>query len=281
MSDDSVDSRQVGADNESERLEALAAQLRAGAEEWSCLTRKRLEIALHYGPVLMEWKELVGHGCWQKSIRDQVKGLDIRTCNRWKRIAEHKAKVEAALASWPDVGWGVVRMLDYLAGKFDPTRPDEIDEEDDAPVSTAADDAASGAGDAGGEDTAITESDEEGRPDAAATHLPALRLPTSPHIRAAPKVSSQASLKRKGGTRNRPKVSPKATSTAAVAEVVEFEVEITKALKVVVPKGVTDEQVRMAFVNNEVQFEISAGDGAWTLTDEGMPGKVQQVRPWD
>ncbi len=264
-----------------ERLEALAAQLRAGAEEWSCLNRKRLEIALHYGPVLIEWKELVGHGCWQKSIRDQVKGLDIRTCNRWKRIAEHKAQVEAALALWPNVGWGIVRMLDYLAGKFDPTRPDEIDEEDDAPASTAAHDAASGAGDAGDEDTAITESDEEGRPDAAATLPLALRFPPAPPQRADPTVRIQSPVKRAGVTKNRPKASFKATSTAPTTEAVEFEVEIVKVLKVVVPKGVTGERVRMAFVNNEVQFEISADDEAWALTDEGLPGQVKKVRPWD
>lgn len=280
MSSDNVEDRpeEPGKD---ERLEALAAQLRAGAEEWSCLTRKRLEIALHYGPVLMEWKELVGHGCWQKSIRDQVKGLDIRTCNRWKRIAEHKEQVEAALALWPDVGWGVVKMLDYLSGKFDPACPDEIDEEAEASVIAEQDHSAIGVGEATDHEGEFTESDEEEEPSEGVTHPPALRFPTSQHIRADPKVSSQVPLKRKGGTKGRPKLSFETTSKAAVAEVVGFEVEITKTLKVVVPKGVTDEQVRMAFVNNEVQFEISVDDEAWTLTDEGLPGIVKWVRPWD
>lgn len=280
MSSDNVEDRpeEPGKD---ERLEALAAQLRAGAAEWSCLTRKRLEIALHYGPVLIEWKDLVGHGSWQKSIREQVKGLDIRTCNRWKRIAEHKEQVEAALASWPDVGWGVVKMLDYLSGKFDPACPDEIDEEAEASVIAEQDHSAIGVGEAIDHEGEFTESDEEEEPSEGVTRPPALRFPTTPYFRADPKVSSQVPLKRKGGTKGRPKLSFVTTSKAAVAEVVGFEVEITKTLKVVVPKGVTDEQVRMAFVNNEVQFEISVDDEAWTLTDEGLPGIVKWVRPWD
>ncbi len=264
-----------------ERLEALAAQLRAGAAEWSCLTRKRLEIALHYGPVLIEWKDLVGHGSWQKSIREQVKGLDIRTCNRWKRIAEHKEQVESALASWPDVGWGVVKMLDYLSGKFDPACPDEIDEEAEASVIAEPDHSAIGVGEAADQEGEVTESDEEGELDVGATHPPALRFPTTPHLRADPKVSSQVPLKRKDVKKDRPKPPFKPPSKAAVAEVVEFEVEIVKVLKVVAPKGVTDERVKMAFVNKEVQFKISAEDEAWTLTDEGLPGNVHHVRPWD
>lgn len=185
----------------------------------------------------------MGHGSWQKSIREQVKGLDIRTCNRWKRIAESEAKVEAALASWPDVGWGVVKMLDYLSGKFNPASPDEIGEGEDGPASTVTDVSAIGAGDAGDKDEAIAVSRrEEGEPDewrltrppsGSGPHTisgPLRRChPSDPETEGRDEGQAQAALQgnlqgshRRGG---------------------ECEVEIVKVLKVIVPKGVADERV--------------------------------------
>ena len=257
-----------------DRLTWLAAQLEAGFEQLHCLKKKGLDLALHYGPFLLEWKELVGHGGWQKDVREKVKGADLRTCNRWKRIAEHRTDVDDALTRWPDVKWGLVRMLDYLSGKFDPNNPNEY--EDDGGDGTAPVEApptSAGPSEVAGLGSATTDGQETV---GEATTPPTIRFPTL--AQAQPGVNGTAPPPAHGRGKKPRQSKPPVPDARAGAT--EYEVEIVKVLKVIVPRTVTENVVKQAFENRQVQFRISVEDQAWTISDEGLPGKVKHVNPW-
>jgi hypothetical protein len=268
-----------------QRKERLTARLEAGFREWHslkseayCLKRKSLDLALEYGPLILEWKELVGHGTWQKEVREKVNGADLRTCNRWKRIAQHKEKVLTALAQWLDVRWGLVKMLAYLSGKFDPANPQRAPSRAKGGDDTAS---AEGATTSAGKDddslgSTVTDEGQGDGPAGEATLPRTLRFPATSSTR--PGANGTASPLPHGRSQ-KPRL-PKRPVPDAGAGVTEYEVEIVKVLKVIVPKNVTEDVVKKAFENKEVQFQISVQGQAWTLSDVGIPGKVKHVRPW-
>ncbi len=265
-------------EDKKERLNWLTAQLEAGFEEWHGLKKKGLEVALYYGSLLLEWRELAGHGSWQQEVREKVKGADIRTCNRWKRIAEHREEVEDALARWPEVRWGLVRMLDYISGRFDPDQPQGYEEDDGeyAPAevevggkpgggmptvgvekSTASAGAGSEAGLAGGLDGAGQAGEQEECQE------------DRPGTPAAP--AEGASTQPDQG-QSEPTVRPAAKRN-------EFEVEVRLGFKLSVPDHVAAQDVSEAIrfaerwtvgINTPFEFELS---------EKGVV--VSLVRPWD
>ena len=63
---------------------------------------------------------MIKYRFFQKEIATRFPDVSYATHLRWMRIAENETKVDQAIKDFPDVKWGIVPMLDYLDGKWNP-----------------------------------------------------------------------------------------------------------------------------------------------------------------
>lgn len=105
------------------RFEELVEDLKKGIAEFFKTNFKYLEIAKKNGAILLELKSMIKYGLFQKEIATRFPEVSYGTHLRWMRIAENETKVDQAIKDFPDVKWGIVPMLDYFDGKWDPANP--------------------------------------------------------------------------------------------------------------------------------------------------------------
>jgi len=105
------------------RFEELVEDLKKGIAEFFKTNFKYLEIAKKNGAILLELKSMIKYGLFQKEIATRFPDVSYGTHLRWMRIAENEIKVDQAIKDFPDVKWGIVPMLDYFDGKWDPANP--------------------------------------------------------------------------------------------------------------------------------------------------------------
>jgi hypothetical protein len=97
--------------NLSNRLPALAAEIRAAHADAETAAKTATARAIEAGERLLEAKELVRHGEWLSWLRDNV-GVSPRMAQNYMRIAKHRAKCET-----------VSHLRDALAGIADAADP--------------------------------------------------------------------------------------------------------------------------------------------------------------
>lgn len=127
-----------GDDDNAQQFGSLISALNDGFNQYYKLQSRSLQIAREYGPKLLELKSLIAHGKFQHAIAEIFPFVSYDTCLRWMNIAKQETTVAQTLTDYPDVNWGLVNMLNYLNGNFDPTNP--IDRSSDESFEDVSDD---------------------------------------------------------------------------------------------------------------------------------------------
>ena len=91
---------------------------------------EKLTIARTCGPLLWDLKALVPHGSFKQALRDRFPKVNYAKCNRWMVLAKHEEEIQVALEKYPDVAWGLKKMIDFLKGFWTPEEEAEDDEDD-------------------------------------------------------------------------------------------------------------------------------------------------------
>ena len=115
------------------RYEELVGELKKGIAELfnlknqilgndSFIRMKCIYNAMNNGFKLLELKKIIQIGCYQKEIEVLFPDASYDTYIRWMKIAENETKVNQAFNDFPDVKWGVMSLLAYFDGKFDPAK---------------------------------------------------------------------------------------------------------------------------------------------------------------
>jgi len=127
------------------RYEELVEELKKGIAEFFNLKNqivgddkffklKCIKIAMQNGFKLLGLKEIIHKGCFQKEIEVVFPDSSYDTYLRWMKIAENETKVYQAINDFPDVKWGVMSLLNYLDGKFDPAKKQKENSSQNIPV---------------------------------------------------------------------------------------------------------------------------------------------------
>lgn len=115
------------------RYEELVGELKKGIADFFNLKNqivgndkffklKCIKIAMQNGFKLLGLKEIIQNRCFQKEIEVVFPDASYDTYLRWMKIAENETKVYQAINDFPDVKWGVMSLLAYFDGRFDPVK---------------------------------------------------------------------------------------------------------------------------------------------------------------
>jgi len=127
------------------RYEELVEELKKGIAEFFNLKNqivgddkffklKCIKIAMQNGFKLLGLKEIIQIGRFQKEIEVVFPDASYDTYLRWMKIAENETKVYQAINDFPDVKWGVMSLLNYLDGRFDPAKKQKENSSQNIPV---------------------------------------------------------------------------------------------------------------------------------------------------
>ena len=127
------------------RYEELVGELKKGIAEFfnlknqitsndSFIRMKCVYNAMNNGFKLLELKKIIQIGCYQKEIEVLFPDASYDTYIRWMKIAEKETKVNEAFNDFPDVKWGVMSLLAYFDGKFDPAKKQKENSPQNIPV---------------------------------------------------------------------------------------------------------------------------------------------------
>lgn len=108
-----------------EKITELLDQIGEGLQADDATNFQKLTIARHYGPMLLELKELVPHGAFEQTLAQRFPKVSRSKCYRWRYLAENEDRVAAAIERYPDVAWGPTKMIDFLQGRWSPEAEDE------------------------------------------------------------------------------------------------------------------------------------------------------------
>jgi hypothetical protein len=114
-------------DSTEKRIAELLDQIGEGIQADNDANLTKLEIARKVGPLLFELKELCPHGTFKHRLKERHPNFHYTTPNRWMYVAKNEERVAAALEKFPDVAWGLKKMIDYLRGSWSPEAEDEVD----------------------------------------------------------------------------------------------------------------------------------------------------------
>jgi hypothetical protein len=114
------------------RYEELVGELKKGIAEFFNL--KSIKIVMDNGFKLLGLKEIIHKGRFQKEIEVVFPDSSYDTYLRWMKIAENETKVRLAIHDFPDVKWGVMSLVNYLDGRFDPAKKQKENSSQNIPV---------------------------------------------------------------------------------------------------------------------------------------------------
>jgi hypothetical protein len=110
----------VGGQPQSNRLPILAASINDHLGAAEAATRRGLEHAIAAGMLLLEAKELVGHGDWLAWLKDNCR-IGSRQAQTWMRLARNRHKLEAIKNE--SAAHLTIAAAEALVGKPRPERP--------------------------------------------------------------------------------------------------------------------------------------------------------------
>ena len=84
--------------------------------------------------LIKKLKKIIQIGCYQKEIEVLFPDASYDTYIRWMKIAENETKVNQAFNDFPDVKWGVMSLVNYLDGRFDPAKKQKENSSQNIPV---------------------------------------------------------------------------------------------------------------------------------------------------
>ena len=114
------------------RYEELVGELKKGIAEF--FKSKSIKIAMDNGFKLLGLKAIIHKGRFQKEIEVVFPVASYDTYLRWMKIAENETKVRLAINDFPDVKWGVILLVNYLDGRFDPAKKQKENSSQNIPV---------------------------------------------------------------------------------------------------------------------------------------------------
>ena len=114
------------------RYEELVGELKKGIAEF--FNSKSIKIVMDNGFKLLGLKEIIHKGRFQKEIEVVFPDSSYDTYLRWMKIAENETKVRLAIHDFPDVKWGVILLVNYLDGRFDPAKKQKENSSQNIPV---------------------------------------------------------------------------------------------------------------------------------------------------
>ena len=114
------------------RYEELVGELKKGIAEF--FNSKSIKIIMDNGFKLLGLKEIIHKGCFQKEIEVVFPDASYDTYLRWMKIAENETRVRLAIHDFPDVKWGVISLVAFLDGRFDPAKKQKENYSQNIPV---------------------------------------------------------------------------------------------------------------------------------------------------
>jgi hypothetical protein len=267
-----------------QRIAELLVQLGEGVQADKAANLTKLEIARKYGPLLWELKELCPHGTFKVRLKERYPTFHYTTPNRWMYVAKNEEQVAAALDKYPDVPWGLKKMIDFLRGSWSPEAEEEEDrfdgDEDEYTGFVPSDLTEEPSQEASGEDDAdefATENDPEEIVDEevgeeAETGILQFPPNTRPKQQTHQVVASKASTPKPNSPKPKEKAQPANRLT-------DYEVEVRLGFKLSVPSHLTADDIEAALkvgTNWAVELDTSFDNHV----SEVMV-RVSTVQPWD
>lgn len=263
-----------------QRIAELLDQLGEGVQADKAANLTKLEIARKYGPLLWELKELCPHGTFKVRLKERYPNFHYTTPNRWMYVAKNEEQVAAALEKYPDVPWGLKKMIDFLRGSWSPEAEEEEDrfdgDEDEYSgfVPTELFDPEEDEDEAGGSATennteAISGEEES---EEAETGVLQFTPDTRPKQQTHQVVASKASTPKPNSPKPKEKANPANSLT-------DYEVEVRLCFKLSVPSHLTAADIEAALkvgTNWAVELDTSFDNHV----SEVMV-RVSTVQPWN
>jgi hypothetical protein len=267
-----------------QRIAELLDQLGEGVQADKAANLTKLEIARKYGPLLWELKELCPHGTFKVRLKQRYPNFHYTTPNRWMYVAKNEEQVAAALEKYPDVPWGLKKMIDFLRGSWSPEAEEEEDrydgDEDEYTGFVPSDLTEEPSQEASGEDDAdefATEGELEAisdEDDSEEAENEALQFP--PKSRSKQQTHQVVASKASTPKPSSPKPKEKATPANRLTE---YEVEIRLGFKLTVPASLSSDEVEAA-LENRLNWSVNL-DTTFDTTLSEIGVVVTKVEPWD
>lgn len=267
-----------------QRIAELLDQLGEGVQADKAANLTKLEIARKYGPLLWELKELCPHGTFKVRLKERYPNFHYTTPNRWMYVAKNEEQVAAALEKYPDVPWGLKKMIDFLRGSWSPEAEEEEDrfdgDEDEytgfVPSDLTEEASQEVSNEADAAESATEDDPEEIVDEEVGEEVETGVLQFPPNTR--PKQQTHQVVASKSSTPKPNPPKPKENAQPAIS-LTDYEVEVRLGFKLSVPTSLSTDDVEAALENRLIWSVILDTTFDTTLSEMGVV--VTKVQPWD